>query len=361
MRGLGRWLNRHVVHDGLTSLWREFKREEKTLVYAGILYLTVPVMYVRSLLIIAVVVLILVALIAFAIVRRGVRALEWARKLSGAPRPIKKPIPCQLISIIMPALDEEENITPAMRNVLAAFDDLGITGEIVVINDGSTDRTPDLVREESQRDPRIRLVNHDRPAGIGGAFWDGVAHARGEVVCMLPGDNENDPWEILRYHKLLEHVDILIPFVFNKETRSLFRNGLSYLYRFIINTTFLVNFNYTNGTVMYRKKILDELEFHNRGFFFQTDILVRTVKRGYLFAEVPYRLNVRPHGLSKAVTFPSLMRVIKGYLRLVRDIHFSGQRQVPAGYAADSLTAERHGSVPPQPNQPPAASLAEKR
>ena len=72
-----------------------------------------------------------------------------------------------------------------------------------------------------------------------------------EVVCMLPGDNENDPWEILRYHQLMQHVDILIPFAFNKEVRSLYRNGLSYIYRFIINTTFFVNFNYTNGTVMY--------------------------------------------------------------------------------------------------------------
>ena len=170
-----------------------------------------------------------------------------------------------------------------------------------------------------QRDPRVRLVNHDKPGGIGAAFWDGVAHARGDVVCLLPGDNENDPWEILRYHRLMEHVDILIPFVFNKEARSLFRNGLSYVFRFIINTTFLVNFNYTNGTVMYRKKLL---------------------------AEVPYRLDVRPHGVSKAVSFPSLMRVMKGYLPLVRDVYFSGERNATAEFATGSQTARRHGGEP---------------
>ena len=288
--------------------------------------------------------LILVALLVAAmIVRRTMRALEWARKLAIPPRPIKKAVAHQMISIVTPALNEEQNIGPTIRNVLGAFDDLGIEGEIVVINDGSTDGTLAKVEEEMKRDPRVRVITHEKPGGIGGAFWAGVGQARGQMVCMIPGDNENDPWEILRYHKLLEHVDILIPFVFNKEARSLFRNGLSYVYRVIINTTFLVNFNYTNGTVMYRKKILDELDFHSSGFFFQTDILVRTVKRGYLFAEVPYRLDVRPQGLSKAITFPSLMRVIRGYLRLVRDIHFTGQGQAPAGFAADSLTAERHG------------------
>jgi glycosyltransferase involved in cell wall biosynthesis len=295
-------------------------------------------------LIVPAILLLLVVGALVVVIRRGIRSLEWARKLDSTPRPLKKPLTPELISIIMPALNEEANIVPAIRNVLAAFDDLTITGEIVVINDGSTDKTALLVQDEMERDSRVRVLTHAEPFGIGAAFWDGVGRARGEVVCMLPGDNENDPWEILRYHKLLEHVDILIPFVFNKEARSLYRNGLSYIYRFIINTTFLVNFNYTNGTVMYRKKILEELDFHSNGFFYQTDILVRTVKRGYLFAEVPYRLDVRPHGLSKAVTFPSLMRVIKGYLRLVRDIHFSGQSRSPAGFAPDSLTAERHGS-----------------
>ena len=89
------------------------------------------------------------------------------------------------------------------------------------------------------------------------------------MVTMLPGDNENDPWEILRYRRLLEHVDIVIPFVFNKEVRSVFRNALSFIYRFIINTTFLVNFNYTNGTVLYRKSILKELYYRSTGFSFK--------------------------------------------------------------------------------------------
>jgi dolichol-phosphate mannosyltransferase len=306
-----------------------------------------------------IIVLVLVLVAVGLLFTRSLRTVKSARRLpAGTPRTIQTLVPCRLISIIMPALNEEENIVGAIRNVLGALNDFGINGEIVVIDDGSTDRTAELTRQEIQRDARVRLVQHERPGGIGAAFWDGVSHARGDVVCMLPGDNENDPWEILRYHRLLEHVDILIPFVFNKEVRSLFRNGLSYVYRFIINTTFFVNFNYTNGTVMYRKQVLEELDFHSSGFFFQTDILVRTVKRGYLFAEVPYRLDVRPHGLSKAVTFPSLMRVIKGYLRLVRDIHLSRKGEMPAHFAADSQTARRHGDAAPV--EPQAAESAER-
>jgi glycosyltransferase involved in cell wall biosynthesis len=245
-------------------------------------------------------------------------------------------------SIIMPALNEEKNIELAILNSLEAIDHFGIRGELIAINDGSTDSTDELIQSFIERDPRVRLIPHDRPMGVGASFWDGVDQAQGKFVVMLPGDNENDPMEIFRYHALLKSVDIVIPFVFNRHVRSAYRNALSWIYRFIINTTFLVNFNYTNGTVMYRKALLDELEFRSSGFFFQTDILVRTVKRDYLFAEVPYRMGMRAQGISKAITFPSLFQVIRGYLRLVRDIYGPTPKNAPKSHVSGSQTAKRY-------------------
>lgn len=245
------------------------------------------------------------------------------------------------VSVIMPALNEEKNILLAIENALKAFKECGITGEIIVINDGSKDRTRGIVEDFLQSDKRVRILNHSKPQGIGASFWDGVDNAYGASIVLLPGDNENDPWEIFRYFRLLEQVDIVIPFVFNKEVRSIFRNILSFVYRFIINSTFLVNFNYTNGTALYRRSMLKELDFRSTGFFFQTDILVRTVKKGYLFAEVPYRLGLRKDGISKAVSFPSLFKVVKGYLRLVRDFYFTKSLKANEVFSADSSTAAR--------------------
>lgn len=245
------------------------------------------------------------------------------------------------ITVIMPALNEEKNITPAVENTLKALDDYGISGEIIVVNDGSSDSTKQLVEKLGKKNPRVKLINHEKPQGIGVSYWDGIDASNGEIVTWIPGDNENDPWEILRYYKLLEHVDIIIPFIFNKDARSLFRNALSFAYRFIINTTFGVNFNYTNGTVLFRKSLLKELEQRSQGFFFQTDILIRTVKKGYLFAEVPYRLGMRKEGISKAVSFPSLIKVIKGYLRLVKDFYFTKKRKEANNFAVGSQTALR--------------------
>lgn len=248
------------------------------------------------------------------------------------------------ITVIMPALNEERNITLAIQNTLKAFEDFNIHGEIIVVNDGSTDTTGEIIEQLKKGDPRIKTLRHEIPQGIGASFWDGVDHASNEVVSMFPGDNENDPWEILQYFKLLDSVDMVIPFAYNKQSRSLFRNVLSFAYRFIINTTFMVNFNYTNGTVLYRKSVLQALDYRSASFFFQTDILIRSVKKGYLFAEVPYRLGLRKSGTSKAVSFPSFLRVAKGYLRLVRDLYKSKNVDHGGSFAHGSSTARRHQS-----------------
>ena len=249
------------------------------------------------------------------------------------------------ISVIMPALNERKNIKAAIDNILSALKFYNLDGQIIVINDASTDGTPEIIKNiMSQSDKyEIKLINHDKPKGIGASFWDGAAEAGGDVIVMLPGDNENNPLEILRYYNLLEHVDMVIPFVFNKEVRPFFRNFLSFVYRFIINTTFFVNFNYTNGTILYRRSILQELNYKSSSFFFQTDMLIRLVKKGYLFAEVPYKLDTRKGEASKAVSFPSLWKVVKGYLRLVKDNYNSRMKQ-SSSFSNDSQTAIRRSN-----------------
>jgi dolichol-phosphate mannosyltransferase len=250
------------------------------------------------------------------------------------------------LSIIMPALNEKDNIGEAIDNSLEAIKTFGIDGEIIVVNDGSNDETQKITEEKAVRNKNIvRIIKHDKPMGIGASFWDGVDEANGSVIVMIPGDNENDPKETLRYCMLLEHVDIVIPFIFNREARSAFRNILSLAFRFIINTTFLVNFNYTNGTVLYRKSILKELDYRSNSFFFQTDMLVRAVKKGYLFAEVPYRLGTRKKGPSKAISFPSFLQVVKGYIKLVKDYYFSKDGAKFSRFAGDSLTSTRRTSL----------------
>jgi dolichol-phosphate mannosyltransferase len=225
------------------------------------------------------------------------------------------------LSVIITALNEEGNILDAITAVEAVLKDFQINGEIIIVNDGSTDRTAEIVNSRSQKDSSLKVINHAKPRGVGASFWDGVDLASGEVAVWMPGDNENDPAEILRHYKLMRDVDMVIPFVSNKDARPFLRNLISSLYRRIINLTFQVNFRYTNGTNLYRTALLKKLNRRSYGFLFQADILVRLARQGCRFAEVPYKLKKRASGASKAFSLRSLLHVTRDYFRLVFDCY----------------------------------------
>lgn len=246
------------------------------------------------------------------------------------------------VSVIITALDEEENISQVIGDTLKAFEDFSIDGEVIFVNDGSKDRTGEVVEEAFGKNKRVMTIVHDSPRGVGGSFWEGVDISRSNIVAWLPGDNQTNPWKVLRYHALLEHVDLVVPFIFNSKIRPRFRRALSVIYRFIINHTFSTNFNYTNGSILYRKSIFGNLSYRSSSFFFQTDILIRLTKKGCLFAEVPFRLDERDSGSSKAVSFPSFLKVATGYIKLVRDFYWNRTKDV-LDFPKDSQTTKRHG------------------
>src|ERR1041385_4578649 len=124
------------------------------------------------------------------------------------------------LSVIMPALNEEANIRDAVLSSLQSMKKHGIEGDVIVINDGSIDRTRTIVEGLMSQSSQVKLVNHDRPGGIGYSFYDGAKRSEQDVVVMFPGDNENDPDSALTFYGLLQEVDLVVPFIHNTEVRE---------------------------------------------------------------------------------------------------------------------------------------------
>jgi glycosyltransferase involved in cell wall biosynthesis len=108
------------------------------------------------------------------------------------------------LSVIIPMFDEEENVEPLYRDVVAALEQLGRTWEIVVVDDGSRDATFARLAALAADDPRLKLVQLRRNYGQTAAMAAGFDHARGEIVVPMDGDLQNDPADIGR---LLEKLD----------------------------------------------------------------------------------------------------------------------------------------------------------
>ncbi len=236
------------------------------------------------------------------------------------------------LSVIMPALNEEKNIEEAVKSTLNAFSKHDINGEIIVVNDGSTDNTAQILENLSQQFDNVRFITHSKPGGIGYSFWDGAKLSEKDVVVMFPGDNENDADDALIFFDLVDKVDIIIPFIHNIEVRDRTRRLISSIYNFIMNISFGIKLNYHNGTIFYKRVILNDVELSSFGFFYQAELLIKLIRKGYLFVEVPNYLGQRGSGESKALTMKSFIQVIRGYLKLAYNIHikrFESKKNYP--------------------------------
>jgi dolichol-phosphate mannosyltransferase len=99
------------------------------------------------------------------------------------------------LSIIVPAMNEDENINPLIDEILAATTDLPLL-EIVYVDDGSTDRTLDVLRTRQQTTPTLRILRHEKNAGQSAAMMTGARAARGTLLIFMDGDGQNDPSDI---------------------------------------------------------------------------------------------------------------------------------------------------------------------
>lgn len=243
------------------------------------------------------------------------------------------------ITVIMPALNEELCLEAGVSNVLDGFKKYGVNGELLIVNDGSSDRTAEIAEELASVNDCINVLHHQTPQGIGSSFMDGVRNANGEMVVYIPGDGENDASEILRYIKLMEHVDIVVPFVINRGVRPWRRRILSSTFHLIVSLTSSLSLNYMNGNVVYRKSILDEIQLKSNGFFYQAELLLKTIGCGYLYAEVPYIQRRRIGGSSKSTTISSLFEVARAYCSTMLDVYsVKGENHK---IVSDSVTAQR--------------------
>ena len=225
------------------------------------------------------------------------------------------------LTIVVPAYNEKDNIKGTITNLIKILHDCNVDWELILVDDGSMDETGSICDLLAKENMQIKVIHHDCNMGIGRCFRDGVKAATKDVITWIPADGENDFSELFKYFLLLEHVDIIVPYVVNIGVRSWGRRLLSAVYLWIINLSFGTMFNYTNGNIIYKRKVLEGIKPDSRGFFFQSECLIRAIRAGFIFAEVPVRLKERKRGLSKALTTKSFYLVMGEFIKFFFAVH----------------------------------------
>ncbi|MGH8209206.1 MAG: glycosyltransferase family 2 protein [Steroidobacteraceae bacterium] len=128
------------------------------------------------------------------------------------------------LSIIVPFFNEEGSIGPLYSAIVAAVTPLGVSFEMLFVDDGSTDRTLELAIELARHDPRVRVVRFRRNYGQTPAMAAGIEYARGATLLTLDGDLQNDPADIeLFLDKIATGYDIVVGWRANREDHLITR------------------------------------------------------------------------------------------------------------------------------------------
>ena len=221
------------------------------------------------------------------------------------------------ISVVIPAFNEESNIDRVLQEVHEVLSRAGFPYEVVVVDDGSTDRTCEVARRYD-----IDLVSNSKNLGKGGALKAGLSQARGQVVVVMDADGSH------RAEDIPELIDPVLNGEAHVTVGSRFKtsegkNSTSRLHLIgnrIINTLILLLTrryisDSQSGFRAFKRDTLIKMPISCSEYEVETEMTIRMLKSGCKIKEVPIRCKQREKGFSKIDSFRDGFKILKAVLK----------------------------------------------
>lgn len=206
------------------------------------------------------------------------------------------PLPPLEVSIVVPAYNEEENLQPLTSGIRGALTPLGVSYELIVVDDGSEDQTVRVLQELSCKHPEVHVIRFRRNAGQSAALDAGFKHARGRVVVTLDADLQNDPQDIPILLEKLQDYDVVCGVrqgrqdTWLRRVSSRIANGLR---RRVLRDDIA---DVGCSLRAYRRQCLASIKLYN-GMHRFLPVLLHI--EGFRIGQTPVRHHPRRHGRSK--------------------------------------------------------------
>ncbi len=232
------------------------------------------------------------------------------------------------VTIIIPAFREENNIEAAIDNVLRVAQSTTQDYEIIVIDDGSPDKTGDFARLKAQIDPNIRVAVNVSNQGFGYSFARGVKMASKEFITVFPGDNDMSAFSLKDLLESRGSADLVISYMQKGNKRSFFRRLVSKTFVIILNFLFGLRLKYYNGAFICRTRLLMSIPIKSTGLAALAECIIRLLKKRVAWRAIYFEHTGRCHGKSKAFNPKGIVAVLKTVWILWWDIHFPARENL---------------------------------
>jgi glycosyltransferase involved in cell wall biosynthesis len=229
------------------------------------------------------------------------------------------------LSVILPVYDEESNLEPLHRELTETLGPLGRGYEIIAVDDGSQDRSFEVLKGLAQSDPHLRIIRFRRNFGQSASFAAGFDHARGAVVLTMDADGQNDPADIPALLDELErgNFDMVNGWRLNRQEPFWTRRFPSMVANALIGRTSNVPLHDRGCSLRaYKKDLVGQIQLYGEMHRFIPELVSQI---GAHMSEVPVRDRARRSGKSKY----NLSRVPRVLLDLITVAFLSGYRTRP--------------------------------
>lgn len=215
------------------------------------------------------------------------------------------------LSVILPAYNEEALLGDCVRQLHAALATLRVGAEIIIVNDGSRDRTKDIADQLARDLPGIVAV-HQANQGIGGAFRTGATRASGDYLILWPADMPAEPADLAPYTAQFGRADVIVGVRAQRLGYSPLMRLNAWLYPRLVATLFGLRLRDVNWIHAYRRSLFNRITLTQRGIPMLVEALVRLRDLGATFTEVDVRMKVRLGGVASASRFKVMWRTLTG-------------------------------------------------
>ncbi|MEM1542502.1 MAG: glycosyltransferase family 2 protein [Ignisphaera sp.] len=217
----------------------------------------------------------------------------------------------------MPAYNEEKTIGHVIEKTTKVMDSLGLPYEIIVIDDGSIDRT-----RENASNYKVKVLFNERNMGKGYALRRGFRSACGDIIITMDADGSHDPEEIPHLIKpALEGVDMVTGSRFlggqKDYTSKLHIFGNKVINTIIMIVTRKIITDSQTGLRAIRRETLKKISLDSSGFEIETEITVKVLKNGFKLQEIPINCRKREHGKSRIRTLHDSIKIFKTIVKSV--------------------------------------------
>jgi glycosyltransferase involved in cell wall biosynthesis len=224
------------------------------------------------------------------------------------------------VSVFFPCYNEQDNVGRVVKRAIEVLEPTGADFEVIIVNDGSADRTGQAADEIAKTDKRIKAVHHAKNQGYGAALQTGFRSATKEYVFFTDGDGQFDIGEMPALLPLMEKYDIVCGYRLNRQDPFMRKlNGKMWTKLVCILFGMKIR-DIDCAFKLFRREVFDHIKMSSAGALISAEVLARATRAGYKITEVGVHHYPRTAGKQTGANLRVILRAFKELFALYNRI-----------------------------------------